>query len=350
MQITLDTQGLAPQIAPSPKEMMSVVVTPEGQTRVRVNSSSLSIMQECWRKTDYSLVRGLKSNLESPATLFGTATHKGLEVFYLGKRKERKIPARNYETTLQMIGCGTWDPDWEEYLVFRAARAFTEKAQPLRGIPDGNKRSIGTGIWMLEHYFRQYIDDPFTVMELNGEPLVEYKFTLPIYESADLYIETFGQIDVVLKNEVTGVILPGDHKTTSILGQQFYQRLNPNHQYTFYTWACNDVLKLETESFLVNALQVKEPPKTSRGSPPQFARQVTTRTREDFEDLRLTIIDSVKTFLEKKKNNFFPMSTPGPCANYGGCQYIDVCGAPKSLRENIISAKYQQIGGMNATQ
>lgn len=341
MKIDLSEATLTPFIAPSPKEMLSIREE-AGCTYVRINSSSLSIMQECWRKAEYSLIRGLKSNIESPATLFGTAIHKGLEVFYSGSRQERVIP-KSYEGVLSMIGCGNWQPEWADTLVYRAAKAFVDKAEPLKALPEGNKRSISTGIWMLQHYFQVYINDPFVVVSNEQGPIVEYKFNMPVYSSSTLVIEAFGQIDVVLKNEATGIILGCDHKTTSILGTQFYDRLNPNFQYDFYTWAINDALKLSTESFMVNALQVKEPPKTSRGSPPQFARQVTTRTRDSFEELRRTIIRIVRIYLQNLDEGFFPKTAPGPCSNYGGCQFLQICSSPEQLKEAVIAAKYKEL-------
>ena len=87
-------QAEGPALSPAavPKEMLSTSVLADGRTKVRINFSSLSIMQECWRKTEYSLVRGLRSNLESPATLFGSAIHKGLEEFYLSPKQDRELP------------------------------------------------------------------------------------------------------------------------------------------------------------------------------------------------------------------------------------------------------------------
>lgn len=333
--------GLLPVVG-APKEMVSVSQLEDGRTKVRINFSSLSIMQECWRKTEYSLVRKLRANLESPATLFGSAIHKGLECFYLGDSSARMIP-KNYRETMLMIGAGAWEPEWSSELLYASAKAFADKAQPLSRLPAGNKRSISTGVWMLTHYFEKYLQDPFVVMSDEKGPLVERSFSMPIHSDERLFIEGFGQIDVVLRNTKTGEVLPCDHKTTTMLGPSFYSRLNPNFQYTFYSWATNAVLGLQTESFLVNALQVKEPPKTNRGSPPDFARQVTTRTADDYEELRNALIYYVEQFLINSRLNYFPMHTPGPCSNYSGCTFQDICGSPKQLRENIIKAKFSGI-------
>jgi len=341
MLINYDSQGTALIAADSPKEMLSVVTSSSGHHAVKINFSSLTILQECWRKTQYSLIRGLRNNLESPATLFGSAIHKALEVFYSADRTERKEP-KDYADKMLMIGSGHWNEDWADNLLLTAAHEFVLKAAPLKALPDQNKRSLATGVWMLQHYFKKYLTDPYVIVHDSQGPIVERRFTMRIHEEANLSVDLFGTIDFVLKNEATGEILPGDHKTTSMLGTPFYQRLNPNHQYTAYTWAANEVLGLQTESFLVNALQVKEMPKTARGTPPDFARQITTRTKEDFAELKSAILTSVRELLRRQQANEFPMTAPGPCSNYGGCQFLDICSAPAQLRENIISAKFKE--------
>jgi hypothetical protein len=322
-----------------------------GVTSVRINFSSLSVLQECARKSEYLLVRGLKPSLESPALLFGSAIHKGLEVYYSGERTERRIPSE-YKDTMNMIGCGQWQPEWSESLLFRSARAFVEKAAPLSALPDSNKRSINTGVWMLQHYFQKYLTDEYVIMRDDKGPVVERRVSLPVYSGIEsmesgisrLDIELFGTIDFVMKSEVSGQILPGDHKTASSL-YDFYDKISPNFQYTGYLWACREVLGYDTDLFLVNALQVKQPPKTACGSEPDFARQITQRTQEDYDELKLAIISAVRGFLTNQANGHFPMSATGACtARYGSCTYRDVCSSPASLRENIISAKFAATG------
>jgi hypothetical protein len=342
MRIELDTQALLPQAKIEPKEMLSWTTAQDGRRHFRINFSSLSIMQECWRKTELSLIRKLRSSMESPATLFGSAIHKGLETFYRGDRKERVLP-KNYKETMEMIGCGHWEEDWSENLLLRAAHSFVKKAEPLSALPDENKRSLHTGVWILRHYFDKYLTDEYVVACDEAGPIVERTFTMRIWEDDKAIVDTFGTIDAVMRNEVNGLVLPADHKTTSHLGD-FYDKANPNFQYTLYLWAAQKILGFETDSFLINALQVKAMPKTSRGTPPDFARQVTTRTQADFDELLYAILGAIGSFMQFEQVGRFPMSAPGPCSNFGGCQYREICGAPAQLRENIISARYKQAG------
>lgn len=334
--VEVDMSSVLPASTGELKEMLSVTER-DGVTFVRINFSSLAILQKCAREAEYSLIRGLKPQLESPALTFGSAIHKGLETYYCGERTERQIPSE-YRETMQMIGCGQWQESWAESLLFRAARAFVEKAQPLSALPDDNKRSISTGVWMLQHYFQKYLLDEYVIMRDSYGPVVERKFSLRLTPE----IELFGTIDFVMRNEATGHILPGDHKTASSL-YDFYDKISPNFQYTGYVWAAREVLGYDTDMFLVNALQVKQPPKTARGSEPDFARQITQRTQEDFDELKYAIIDCVSSFLRAKERGHFPMSASGACtAYYGSCKFRDICAAPAQLRESIISAKFTE--------
>jgi len=335
MQIDL-SQAPSAVTAAEPKEMLSVREE-DGITKVRINFSSLAILQKCAREAEYSLIRGLKPQLESPALTFGSAIHKGLETYYCGERTERVLP-KKYRETMDAIGLGRWEPDWAEFLLFSAARAFVLKAEPLSALPDDNKRSILTGVWMLTHYFEKYLTDEYVIMQDAQGPVIERKFSLDLGDNITL----FGTMDFVMRSEVTGQILPGDHKTASSL-YDFYDKVSPNFQYTGYVWAAKEVFGYDTDLFLVNALQVKAPPKTSRGSEPDFARQVTQRTEEDFRELKSAIFDSVSRFLEYRSRGSFPMAASGSCtAFYGSCKFRDICSSPASLRESIIKAKFTE--------
>lgn len=338
MSLEIEASSVIPAIPVVPKEMLSWSTLEDGRTHYRINFSSLSIIQECLRKAEFSLVRKLRSNLESPATLFGSAIHKGLEVFYSGKRTERTLPS-DYSGLMQMISCGQWQPDWEENLLLRAARAFVLKAEPLLALPDDNKQSVTTGVWMLRHYMERYLTDEYVVLEDASGPLIERKVTMRAFEDARFVVDFFGTIDAVLRNEITGVIVGCDHKTASSL-YNFYDSIRPNFQYVGYNWAINKALGIESDTFLVNVLQKKAPPKTNRGSPPDFARQLTTITEEDHSEFLFALTGALGAFGHFQKLGHFPQTT-GACTNkYGACSFLEICSAPRELRENIISARY----------
>jgi len=331
-----------------PKEMLSVREDANG-LHVKINSSSLSILQECWRKSYYTLVRQLKSNVEGHATLYGTAIHKALEVFYSGTKDERILP-ENFSKLTDLMGAGgPASPHEEAALPLRAIRAFLDTAAPLSSLPASDKRSLATGAWTLEHYFRTYINDPYVILrDEAGAPMVEKVVECEVWREPGLTITLFGTIDCILRNEENGTVLVTDHKTSSVVGEQFYNRLLVNHQYSGYILLAQRVLGLDTQNFMVNAIQVKPRPVTARGTAPHFPRQVTVRTPEMLEEFIHTLRYSVKQFLvlrvqaEKDGIYAFPLGNVSACAAYNGCQFLKVCGAPRMLRENILDAEYNR--------
>lgn len=315
------------------KEMLGVGVCPDsGKQVVRINYSSLSLLNTCLRKSDYLLNRGLMSKDQSPPLVFGSAIHKALEVWYLSDPKERKVLPTSLASKLALEAFGT---PQGTHPAFIAAGQFAELMAPLSDLPDEDRRSILNGTKILAAYFSRYKDDGLTVVRDAEGPIIERRVEFTIYEDADLRIQYFGTIDAVLKNEQTGIVCVADHKTTSVLGSQFFNRIKPNHQYTGYVWGAQKCLNLDTKLFLVNGLQVV---KTKQ----DFARQFTERTEEDFEELRDMVVRVVENYLKSKRTGIWPQNAPDPCTNWGGCAFLKVCEVPKKLRETLIKANWEE--------
>lgn len=309
------------------KEMLSVKKDPDNSNKliVRINNSSLDIIQTCSRKAFYALSRGLKSRFESEATLYGKAIHAGLE-------------------------------SWYEFHDDNAAvEAFNAVAEPLSGLPDTNKRSLANGKITLEHYFTTYREDGFEVAkDKDGVPYIERDVTAVVSDSDILRIEFFGRVDKILIEKKTGIMLVTDHKTTSSLGVDFYNRIRPNFQYTGYTWAAKESLGLSTNQFMVNGIQVKNNVYSGRGrkpGPPQFARQVTRITKQDIAELHSAIIIRVQEYISRGMiDGHWPMSTPNACSMWSGCQFRDICEVStddiqttSKMRESVIKSRYRHV-------
>lgn len=328
-----------------PKEMLSVE-RDGAQTLVRVNSSSHSLIQTCGRKSQYSLSQGWKPKAVQPPLEFGTAIHKAMEVFY-SWQGERTFPI-DFDQVAPLLADGRPAP--EPHFLYEALVAFVKAMAPLRILPDDDKRSIPSGIWVLSHYFRTYLNDIYRVHVDEHGPVVERSFRVPFYEGAKLKVELFGQIDFVLKNMVTGQILPGDHKTSSQMGSDFFNRCKPNHQYTGYLIGAHQALGISDEHFLINGIQSSSAPKMKNdGSPranpkgpPTFTRQITRRTPEDFKEYRDSLMDAVHNYLRWDETGTFPLGVVDACASWGGCHFLEVCSAPNELRDNILSAKFHR--------
>lgn len=340
VDINLSDAPLMIPRAPS-KEMISVSVLEDGRTLVRINSSSLGVIQECLRKSQYLLEEKWQSENESPATVFGSAVHRALEIYYRGAIEERKLPTLE---ECERVAFGESVPA-DGNLILRAVEGFRIKAEPLASLPDTDKRSIMNGAWILHNYFKKFIDDPYVAYVDKDGPFIERGFTYRMYEDEWLIVDVFGTIDFVFLHTGNGSLIPGDHKTSSSFGfgdSSYFDRDKPNHQYTLYSLGVNRVFGIETQDFMVNVVEVKARPKTNRGSAPSFPRQVTTRTEDDYAETTASVMKSVHDYLEARSSGVWPQGPIGACSSYGACSYRQVCGAPKSLRANILNAKFKQ--------
>jgi hypothetical protein len=266
--------------------------------------------------------------------------HRALEVFYSHSCKERELP-RDFEEHAALMAHGHQAP--ESHFMYDAVAAFVKEAEPLKLLPDTDKRSIPSGVWVLGHYFRTYHNDTYVIhRDAEGRPMVERDFTFTWHEDPHLKVDLFGRIDMILKNEATGQILPGDHKTSSQMGSDFFNRLRPNHQYSGYVFGAQRCFGITDEHFLVNGIQSKARPTTSRGGPPTFTRQITRRTQEDFKEFHAVVMWAVQSYLTWQCSGVWPLGTVDACASWGGCPYLDVCSAPNELRQNILESKFQR--------
>ena len=324
----------APVIQEKPKRMLKLSKMDDGRTRVEINFSSLSLINECLRKAQYALINGYKSNIEAEATLFGKGIHKALEHWYCLPTNLRQLTDIESDMANALIASPLNEPSQPYETALDSINEFVKTCQPLRWLGDTDKRSINNGIKILKAYFKHYAEDGLEVYrDESGQPYLERECEAVIHEDTEKVIVLFGTIDVIFRNLISGHILPGDHKTTAALGDQFYKRVKPNHQYTAYIFLCKEVLGLDVCEFLVNGIQVAK-------TKCEFARQVTDRTDEDIAELKMAIVETVERVLKAQETGKYPMSAPQSCSSYGSCPYIDVCQAPSKLRDVILRAKY----------
>lgn len=340
MKVEVDLGQVTVQIPKElPKKEMMTVTERNGKTIVSINSSSLSLLQTCMRKTDLIINQNWTTQTDSPALVYGLAIHKALEFYYLADPELRKLPV-NFMTQAEMIGAGhKYDGN---NIPLQSIQQFAIAGKALSAFDDANKRSIPTGAWTLAHYFKTYENDPYVVYSDDDGPFVERTFRCALYGSPEIEISYFGTIDLILQHLETKQILVTDHKTTSVMGNDFFNRLKPNHQYSGYLWGAIEAFGIVTNEFLINGIQVKTKPLTKRGGPPNFIHQVTSRDDDDFIEFRHAVIEAVSRYMGCKNLQQWPQGHVDTCAMYGGCQFLQVCSAPKKIRDNILQARFQR--------
>lgn len=312
------------------KEMLSIWQE-DGKTVVKTNFSSIDVLQTCMRKSQLLLKRQLTVQNEAPALIFGKGTHKALEVWYCAPRVNRKRGSVQCDDSHAQMLAGSDPIDHGPCARCSSIFAFLEETRVLTEI-DGS-RSPESGVNILNNYFDVYLDDPFEVLHDDQGPLCERTAEAVIYEDSDLRIIFFGTIDSILRNRETGEVIGCDHKTTSSLGKDFFNRIKPNFQYAGYWFLMRESLGLRPTQFMVNGIQVA---KTKQ----DLSRQFATITDEEIEELRQAVVWNVRNYLRCLSTDVWPMSAPSACSQWGGCSFKRICEMPKTLHESVISADF----------
>lgn len=283
---------------PGQKKMISI----DGDT-VSVNFSSLDMIQTCLRKAMYVLNEGLIK--DAPALNFGTAIHKAMESYYecQDDRLERALDS--------------FKSEWEGC-----------------GIPDDDKRSYKNGVAILRAYAETYKDDPWVVYQDGKGKFIERDLEFPFATWEGVKFNYHGRIDMALLNTNTGEIAITDHKTTSSLGNDFIKRAMMSTQFMGYLAGARAV-GVPSNVFMTNGIGVFKGPK-------KFLRLFNEYNADRMVDFYDWAMHNTIRWLLANKTGAFPISAPGPCSQWGGCQFIEACSAPVAQREFILKGLYEK--------
>lgn len=188
---------------------------PRAEPNLR-DSTAITRFMECPRKYFYSMVLGYKSDKPYPYFTFGNAYHKFREIIELRWREESDLTK-----------CDVYILEGME----RALKFFDKHHVPP---PKGNKfefmnkeRIMKSCLVGAKHWKREKaegvikvlaVEQPFQIILPDGEVIA-------------------GRFDQVINYR--GKILGRDFKTSSISGSYYVNTLNPNDQFTRYTYAEN---------------------------------------------------------------------------------------------------------------
>lgn len=183
-----------------------------------------------------------------------------------------------------------------------------------------------------------------------------------LYTKVRILVIYTGRIDLPILRDGSIFIL--DHKTTSILGPSFWDKLKMSAQQKGYAWAFEQLTGQKVHGYGVNAIRVKEPPnfeqqaatavKNGKLSAANMTKWVETKTKEwwgesldrnsyylsegELEEWRLNAISLIKEFFYHYQNDFMPQKTSF-CTVFGRCAYFDVCSTfPPSSRPVILQS------------
>lgn len=305
-----------------------------------IDNSFIELLTTCPRALQYnSLLRRIGAG-ENAALNFGTAIHHALEYRY-----------RNYRNV---------SPDLflEDELAVLLGAYFDEHP-----CPEDDWRNLNWAIEVMKKYNERYANEPFNLLVGDdGVPLVEMSFALPLFKYNGWFLKPLGEepmIEVVYTGKIDLPVIWDDqlfiidHKTTSMLGDQFFNEMRMSAQQKGYSWAFQTLTGRKVAGFCINAIRSKQPPqyvlngaeKDYRGkklTPTAWWQESLQRERVylkdgDLDEWKDNLIHLVEEFFFNYQRAYFPMKTKW-CAMYGKCQYYDVCSLAAPDRGLMLSS------------
>jgi len=213
---------------------------------------------------------------------------------------------------------------------------------------------------------------PFCSGTGKNDMMVELSFALPLYihhsnqpiEGAKMGLDPDGSGDsswaipvfytgrIDLPILLDGRIWVMDFKTTSILGEVFWNRMKMSSQQRGYCWAFKQLTGKDVAGYIVRAIRTKEPPlyvtnrelsrKGKAQSPEQWWEESLQENKEyvtntQLEEWKFNTIELIEKMFWQYSRGYFPMSTES-CTKWNRCQYFDVCSTVKNERGVMLSS------------
>lgn len=325
---------------------------PDGSLVCRIDWSSIESLLGCNRSAEYKLIHSRQGGSRSALT-FGAAIHAGLEVWYRNKH--------NVDKDELLTRC---------YSAIEST--FTDSPPSL--FPD--YRTSEYAIQSFYSYITHYKDEVMTPYVHEGKPMVEFSFAFPLgqvslptsmfqqwgygtltndqnmeqhtvaagVQHVNVQIEWSGIIDMLA--EINGALYVVDHKTTSIISQDFFDGFEIAMQPTGYFSALRAAFPdLPIKGFLANVLACRKPVAalTKSGKPTSSKPFEAFRRQYHYSDWHVAefkqdALALVEELFANITNKFFPRKTQWCIGKYGKCPFFEVCSLPPESRQSMLES------------
>lgn len=284
----------------------------DGEDRVMVvDNFQLSMFQTCPAKYWLRIMNGWKPRRQGAALGFGQILHLGLEVWY--------------RTGDLDLAIETMKVEWP-------SEQFSD-----------DFRDLAKCISVLREYVEEYPREPWTVVGYGtDQPMIETSFTLPLLDAQGNQLTTYdgyrimygGIIDLAF--DFNGQLYIMDHKTTTRLGDYYFDQYKPNNQMTGYIWGMSQLTNRRVGGAYINAIGLYKKSAT------KFKRGLTQRSDEDIATWVHDIHHTCNLIRVAANTGEFPKFTSA-CTLYGKCEFHGVhVLSGKSQQDRFLEQEYVQ--------
>ena len=243
--------------------------------------------------------------------IYGSMVHACLAAHYEGKTIGECLAAAEQVWDSEMLDAGTGQSLLGEY----------NEEDPKRN----PKRWLETFMVYRQHYRVE----PFSVV---GKP--ESPFFLQVTDD----LAFVGVLDLVIK--YLNQIMVMDHKTTYSIAQQWIETFNPNHQFSIYLLAANEIMKPDKPitTLMINGILSHA---TELRPEKLFSRVPTTRSLSQLQMIKEDMITWWTTVVrECRRTGNWPQND-ARCNDWGGCPYKPLCTEVNANYRKLIPSTQQ---------
>ena len=307
---------------------------------LHIDNSFLEALQTCPRALEYKHIVRRHLSSARPAISFGTAIHEALDIRYARYGDLDAITQAQCET--------------EQYA---ALQEHFSQAPP----PEGDWRDLNWAATIVKAYNEHYMVEPFNLLsDEEGHVIVERAFKIPflgfnpesgeVYRidnvsalQEDIHVPIFytGRIDLPVSWDGHLIVL--DHKTTSFIGDSFWEDLRVSPQQTGYCWAWYRLTGQKPIGFCVNAIRTRALPLRPKGGINEWWGENFQRSKEylsdhHYDEWEQNTTALIEEFLWHCSRSYFPMKKKWCVGKYGRCQFYDVCYTPADQRPMMLES------------
>ncbi len=309
---------------------------------LHIDNSFLELLQTCPRALEYKQLRKREIVATRVGMNFGTALHLALDWRY-----------RTYGADLQQHSIVQCEQEQSTIL---------EQYFSANPCPEDDHRGMNWAMDLVKRYNVRYQVEQFNLLRDDKGPIVEVPFAvrfglyllsgklIPANQVVDkdlelphIWIFYTGKIDLPISWD--GSLFIMDHKTTSVLGQSFWDDLRISPQQLGYCWAYKQLTGQQPIGFVVNAIRTNLPPlKPIKQTIAQWWEDSLSRMKEyitttHLDEWHRNTFALVEEFLWHHSRSFMPQKKKWCVGKYGKCAYYEVCYAPEHQRDELLKSE-----------
>lgn len=299
---------------------------------IHVDNTNKELFECCARAAEYYTIQRRERSGSKSALDFGGVIHEALV--------PRKLMMNGDWNDLEHGSHLDWQTAQEKIIL----KAYTDKPVGL-----DEWRTPDRALQAIQLYNKTYpIDaEPFKILPRTVEMPFKIKLgeadldSLVQIHTGSIHVKKVivywtGKIDALVDY---GSLLVMDHKTTSVISQQYYDDFIISSQMLGYTWASRK-LGYDVKGLLLDVLGLRRPSKS--GTPNEFQRQRYFYSDEHLAEWEKDTFTHITDFLEHACRNYFAKSTKWCHGKFGECQYWDACTALPEQRKSILDSELYQ--------